>query len=630
MVNMAKLSEHKTDLIRLAVVALALCLSWLKAWKAFLPFDAIALAATLIGGYPMFEEALEGIKKRRMTMEISMSIAVVATLAIGQFFTALIIAFFVLFAELLEDLTVSRGRDVIKKLLELLPSQVTVRRNGQENEMNVNDLTLRDIVIVKPGARIPVDGVVLKGHSSVDQASITGESFPVEKTEGHKVLAGTINQTGVLEIQTAAIGQDTTFGKIISIIGQAEKNRAPIQKVADKLAASLVYFAFGGAIVTYALTHNIVSAISALVVAGACGVAAGTPLAILASIGRTAKEGIITKGGIHFEQLAKIDTVVLDKTGTLTFGTPEVTDIESFNGLKKEDILQLAASVEQHSEHPLAEAILKKQKDLGLRLLPYSNLEYLPGQGLVCRVNGSEILIGNISLMDKRSIKGQTKVIEYIDQRKNSTETTVFVAKDQEIIGALSFADVIRVEARQAIEDLKKFGCQVILLTGDNWAIAKKIGETLQLDKIFAEMLPQQKLEKIRELMQEGKKVAMIGDGINDAPALMAATVGIAMGSGTDVALESAGVTLTTNNLMKIVEALKISRQCLRVIMFNFWGTVVVDAVGMTLAFLGYLTPLFAALIHVSSELAFILNSARLFRKNGAPPRQSGVGLHEI
>lgn len=622
---MAKLSEHKTDLIRLAVVALALCLSWLKAWKVFLPFDAIALAATLIGGYPMFEEALEGIKKRRMTMEISMSIAVVATLAIGQFFTALIITFFVLFAELLEDLTVSRGRDVIKKLLELLPSQVIVRRNGQENEINVNDLTPRDIVIVKPGARIPVDGVVLKGHSSVDQASITGESFPVEKTEGHKVLAGTINQTGVLEIQTVAIGQDTTFGKIISIIGRAEKNRAPIQKVADKLAASLVYFAFGGAIVTYALTHNIVSAISALVVAGACGVAAGTPLAILASIGRTAKEGIITKGGIHFEQLAKIDTVVLDKTGTLTFGTPEVTDIESFSGLKKEDILQLAASVEQHSEHPLAEAILKKQKDLGLRLLPYSDLEYLPGQGLVCRVNGSEIFIGNTSLMDKKSIQGQTKVIEYINQRKNSTETTAFVAKDQEIIGAISFADVIRAEARQATEDLKKFGCQVILLTGDNWAIAKKIGETLQLDKIFAEMLPQQKLEKIRELMREGKKVAMIGDGINDAPALMEATVGIAMGSGTDVALESAGVTLTTNNLMKVVEALKISRQCLRVIMFNFWGTVVVDVAGMTLAFLGYLTPLFAALIHVSSEFAFILNSARLFWKNGAPPRSGGV-----
>ncbi|MBI3618265.1 MAG: cation-translocating P-type ATPase [Candidatus Omnitrophica bacterium] len=621
---MAKLSEHKTDLIRLAAVALALCLSWLKAWKAFLPFDAIALAATLIGGYPMFEEAFEGIKKRRMTMEISMSIAVAATLAIGQFFTASIITFFVLFAELLEDLTVSRGRDVIKKLLELLPSKVIVRRNGQENEMNVNDLTLRDIVIVKPGARIPVDGVVLKGHSSVDQASITGESFPVEKTEGHKVLAGTINQTGVLEIQTAAIGQDTTFGKIISIIGQAEKNRAPIQKVADKLAASLVYFAFGGAIVTYALTHNIVSAISALVVAGACGVAAGTPLAILASIGRTAKEGIITKGGIHFEQLARIDTVVLDKTGTLTFGTPEVTDIESFNGLKKEDILQLAASVEQHSEHPLAEAILKKQRASGLCLLPYSNLEYLPGQGLVCRVNGSEILVGNTSFMDKKFIKGQTKVIEYIDRRKNSTETTVFVAKNQEIIGAISFADVIRVEARQAIEDLKGFGCQVILLTGDNWAIAKKIGETLQLDKIFAEMLPQQKLEKIRELMQEGRKVAMIGDGINDAPALMEATVGIAMGSGTDVALESAGVTLTTNNLMKIVEALKISRQCLRVIMFNFWGTVVVDAAGMILAFLGYLTPLFAALIHVSSELAFILNSARLFRKNKDKPPLAG------
>lgn len=596
-------------------MAVVLVLSWLKVWMPVASFDFIALAATIIGGYPMFEEAFEAIRKRRMTMELSMSIAVLAVLLIGQFFTALIITFFVLFAEFLEHLTIVRGRNVIKKLIELLPRQASVRRNEEEKEIDINDLATNDVIIVKPAGRIPVDGIVIKGYSTVDQSSITGESLPIEKTEGHKVFAGTINQTGVLEIQPTSIGKDTTFGKIIAIVEQAEKTRAPIQKVADKLAARLVYFAFGSALVTYAVTQNIESAIAALVVAGACGVAAGTPLAVLAGIGRTAKEGIITKGGVHLEQLAKVDTVVLDKTGTLTFGTPNIIDIQSFNGANKEDVLQLAAIAEQHSEHPLADAILKKAKGSGLHLSAYSDLKYFPGQGLVCRINGNEILIGNASLMEKKSVKVEAKVAEYVNQRRDSGETTVLVAKNQEIIGAISFADVLRVEAKQAVEELRKFGCQVILLTGDNWATAKTVGATLQVDEVFAEMLPQQKLEKIRELIHRGKKVAMIGDGINDAPALVEATVGIAMGTGTDVALECAGLTLITNNLMKIVEALKISKQSLRVIMFNFWGTISVDSVGIILAFFGYLTPLLAALIHVGSELAFILNSAKLFRR---------------
>jgi len=614
---MSQLDHHKTELIRIAAVVIALLLSWLEVWKFIIGFDFIALAATIIGGYPMFEEAWEAIKERRMTMELSMAIAVVATLFIGQFFTGLVITFFVLFAELLEHLTVESGRNVIGKLLESLPRQAIVRSNNQEKTVEISELKLDDVVIIRPGTKIPIDGIVVKGNSPVDQSSITGESLPIEKLTGHKVFAGTINQTGVLEVRIEHIGNDTTFGKIIHIIEEAEKSKAPIQKIADKLSGRLVYFAFAGAIATFLFTHNIVSAIAALIVAGACGVAAGTPLAILAGIGRAAREGIIVKGGVYLEQLAGVDTIVLDKTGTLTLGVPQVTHIQTFNNVTEAEVLLLAANAEQHSEHPLANAILRKVKDLNLLSKSYGDIKYFPGQGIVCRTNGDEVLVGNASLMDKESVKFDPAVTQYFSEIKSKGETGVIVVKNREIVGIIGIADILRTEAKQAVSEFKKLGTRVILLTGDSINTAKTIGETLQVDEVFGEMLPEQKSEKIQELIKNGKKVAMVGDGINDAPALVEATVGIAMGTGTDVALESADMALMTTDLMKIVEAIKISRQSLRVIMFNFWGTIIVDVTGVALAFFGYLTPLFGALIHVGSELAFILNSTRLFRKEG-------------
>ena len=611
---MSQLKHHKEELIRLAALAIALLLSWLKVWN-FIGFDFIALIATIVGGYPMFKEAWGAIRQRRMTMELSMAIAVVATLFIGQFFTGLIITFFVIFAELLEHLTVASGRNVIEKLMASLPRQAVIRSNNQETIVDISQLKPNEIVIIKPGTKIPVDGVVVTGNSSVDQSSITGESLPVEKMKGKKVFAGTINQTGVLEVQIERLGKDTTFGKIIHIIEEAEKSKAPVERLADKLAARLVYLAFAGAIATFLYTHDIVSAIAALIVAGACGIAAGTPLAILAGIGRTAQEGIIVKGGIHLEQFAKVDTIVLDKTGTLTLGIPQVVEVRCFNHADEKEVLEFAASAEQHSEHPLAHAILKKAKDKSLQLQSYLDREYFPGQGISCRINNNEILIGNASWLKKNSVRTDPTVIHYIEEIKNKGETSILVAKDKQVIGVITIADVIRIEALEAVRALKKYGLRVILLTGDSINTAQAIGKKLQIDEVYAGMLPEQKLEKIQELIKAGKKVAMVGDGINDAPALVEATVGIAMGAGTDVALESADMTLMTNNLIKIVEALKISRQCLRVIMFNFWGTIIIDALGVGLAFFGLLTPLFGALIHVGSEFIFISNSARLFRK---------------
>ncbi|MBE0538091.1 MAG: cation-translocating P-type ATPase [Ignavibacterium sp.] len=612
---MIEIKKYKPDLIRIVLVALALLLSWLEVWEVVASFDFIALAATIIGGYPMYEEAFEAVRKRKMTMELSMSIAVIATLLIGSFFTGLVITFFVLIAELLEDLTVDRGRKVIEKLIQLLPDKITVRRNNVEQDINLSDIRLDDIVIVKPGSRIPVDGEVIKGNSCVDQSSISGESLPIEKMEGFSVYAGTINQTGFLEVKPTKIGKDTTFGKIIEIIEKAEKSKAPIQKTADKLAARLVYFAFAGAALTFLFTRDIQSTISALIVAGACGVAAGTPLAILAGIGRTAKEGIIVKGGIYLEQLGKVNTIVVDKTGTLTLGIPKVINIKSFNGYSKEDVMQIAVTAEQHSEHPLANAILTKARESGVKVNEYQDIKYFPGKGITCNENGNKILVGNSTFLIENSVEINSDIIKYLEGQNESGETDVLVANNGVVLGSISIADVLRDEAMNAVEELKKLGNKVILLTGDSLNIANKIGEKLQVDEVFGEMLPQQKLEKIQQLNTSGKIVAMVGDGVNDAPALIEANVGIAMGTATAIALESADIALANNNLTKIVEAIRISRQCMNVISFNFWGTVAIDTAGVALAFMGYLTPLLAALIHVVSELIFILNSARLFSK---------------
>jgi heavy metal translocating P-type ATPase len=607
--------HHSDDLVRIAGVAIALVFSWTGVWKYIAPIDFIALLATLIGGFPMFKEAFENIKERQMTMELSMSIAVLATLAIQQFFTGLVITLFVLIAEFLEHLTVDRGRNVLEKLIAMLPQKATVRRNTEEKEFDIAELQKDDVVIVKPGASIPVDGIVIKGYSTVDQSSLTGESMPVEKATGSQVFAGTLNQTGVLEVRISKVGEQTAFGKVLAILQEAEKNRAPIQKTADKLAARLVYLAIAGTIITWFLTHNIVAAIAALIVAGACGVAAGTPLAILAGIGRVAKEGIIIKGGIYLEQLAKVNTVVVDKTGTLTFGIPEVTTIKTFNSVSEEAVLQLAYSVEQHSEHPLAEAIVTKARKQSINPLAYSDVRYFPGKGMISKIEKDEIAVGNLSFFNENKVPLNEEVKNYLTNDKKQGTTTVLIAKNKDVIGAISFSDVLRSEAKSAVEEIKKLKCKVVLLTGDAQAVAATVAQSLSVDEVFADMLPDQKLHKVRELMQSGKKIAMVGDGINDAPALAEANVGIAMGTGTDVTLESADMTLMNNNLFKIAEALKISRQVMGVIFFNFWGTVIVDIIGIGFAFTGHLSPLGAALIHVISELTFILNSARLFNK---------------
>ena len=592
--------------IRILLVAVAAALVWFGVWEPFAHVSIIGIAGTLIGIYPILKEAAENVMERRMTMELSMTIAILAALAMGQFFTVLIIVLFVLIAEVLEGLTVQRGRTAIRELLHLLPNEVTVRRNGRPEQRSTESIRAGEIIEVNPGARIPVDGDVVGGNSFVDQATITGESLPVEKLPGTAVFAGTVNQSGALEVRVTRIGRDTAFGRILNAVEEAERSRAPIQKTADRLAGHLVWFALGCAVLTFIITRNLTSTISVIIVAGACGIAAGTPLAILGGIGRSAREGAIIKGGLYLELLSSVDTVVFDKTGTLTLGTPEVTAILAAEGHTEREVLEIASIAEQRSEHPLAKAIVNKAAESQLEVSAPEEFKYAPGKGIDCRVDHRRILVGS-----KAFLRDNNVVLNGAGS-SGDPSSEILVACNGVYLGAIGIADTLRPEAKQSVAALHSLGIRTVLLTGDAKRVAESIAEEVGIDVIHAEVLPDQKSEVIAELVRSGRKVAMVGDGINDAPALMQATVGIAMGSGTEVARESAKIMLIGNNLLRLVDTIKISRRCHRTIMQNFAGTLAVDSVGVGLAAFGMLNPLLAAFIHVASELTFILNSARL------------------
>jgi Cd2+/Zn2+-exporting ATPase/Cu+-exporting ATPase len=610
--------EGWLDWARVGFVALTLVLDWLLAIPRVGGIDVLALVGVLVGGYPIFKEAIADVMERRMTMELSMTIALVAASAIGELFTALLITAFVLIAEILEGMTVGRGRRAIRELLDLLPQTAEVRLGGEVSARSLSELQVGDVVLVRPGGRIPVDGVVVVGHSFVDQATITGESMAVEKVSGTAVFAGTINQSGVLEIRVEKIGHDTAFGRIIEAVERAERSRAPIQRTADRLAGYLVYFALGCAALTFLVTRNARSTISVIVVAGACGIAAGTPLAILGAIGRAARKGAIVKGGLYLEVLSKVNTVMLDKTGTLTLGTPAIFDVQVYNGASSHDVMRIAATAERFSEHPLAKAIVKKAMETGLPIGEPAAFRYLPGQGILCEVEQQRTLVGTRALLEQEGVQVPTN--------GNASErfSQVIVATAGRALGSIRIADVLRAEATAAVAEMKNMGVRTILLTGDRREIADATARELGVDEVDSELLPDQKVARVRELRAMGKVVAMVGDGVNDAPALVESNVGVAMGSGTDVARESASVVLLGNDLFRFAEVLQIARRCRRIIMANFAGTVAVDTVGVLLAALGLLNPVFAALIHVSSELLFILNSARLLPFGGQRDKLTG------
>ena len=608
------------EAIRIIGVAMAAAAVWFHLWQPLPGASLIGILGVLIGGWPIFKEAAENAAVRRMTMELSMSIAIIAAAGISQFFTALIITLFVLVAEVLERMTVSCGRRAIRDLMDFVPRSVTVRDASGIREASTDELRVGDSVLVNPGGLVPIDGTVISGHSFLDQARITGESMSVEKLPGSVVYAGTINQSGALEIRVERIGRDTSYGRIIEAVEHAERSRAPVQQLADHLAGYLVYFALAAAAITFIITRDARSTISVIIVAGACGIAAGTPLAILGGIGRSARLGAIIKGGLYLETLGRVNTVVLDKTGTLTFGRTEVRAVVTAAGASEVEVLDAAASAEMRSEHPLGKAIINLAKAKNRSPREPQRFDYVPGRGIAAMVDGVATLVGNRGLLSDYSIEVPSNF-----SASGDTSSEIFVARDGRLLGAIVVADTVRPEAKRAIEALNRMGIRSVLLTGDTKPIAKLVAHELGISEVGAELLPEMKLARIKSLVAAGRIVAMVGDGINDAPALAEASVGVAMGSGTDVARESADVVLLGNDLLKFTETLAIARWTRRIIWWNFAGTLGIDMVGIALASVGLLSPTLAAFIHVTSELAFILNSARLL-----PRTTQGAAVAEL
>jgi Cd2+/Zn2+-exporting ATPase/Cu+-exporting ATPase len=603
--------EHM-EFVRIGLVAVAAAGTWFRWWPRANALDVAAIAAVVIGGWPIYREAFEALRERRMTMELSMTLAIGAAMGIGEGFTALVIVLFVLVAEVLEGLTVARGRRAIGHLVSLLPQSVLVKRGGVEEEVEASQVVAGDLVIVKPGARIPVDGVVRAGGSSVDQSTITGESMPVEKAPGATVFAGTINGSGMLEVATTGVGRNTAFGKIVDAVERAERSRAPIQKTADRLAGYLVYFALGCAAFTFLVTRDARSTISVIIVAGACGIAAGTPLAILGAIGRAARIGSIVKGGLYLEALGTVDTVVLDKTGTVTFGEPRVVDVRPERGTDELTILAAAAVAEKRSEHPVARAILAKAAEASVAAPDPNAFQSFAGLGVAASADGAELIVGSAAFLAQRGIA------PLHGRAASAVGSEVWVARGGGLLGSIQIEDVLRPEAGAAVRALRELGIRTVLLTGDAAVVGDAVAGQLGVDEVESELLPEQKLERVRALKARGRSVAMVGDGVNDAPALVEANVGIAMGTGTAVAMESADVVLIGSDLEKLVDTIRVARRCRRIILQNFGGTLAVDGLGIVLAAFGLLNPLLAAFIHVASELAFILNSTRLLPR-GSP-----------
>ena len=592
----------RTDLGRAVFVAVcATVVALTPAWP-WSSVPVVAVVGLVVGCQPVLREAFEDIRHRRMSMELSMVIAIAAAAAIGEWTTALVITTFVLVAEILEDLSMDRGRDALSDLMSFLPERVQVRRASGIVTEPLAAVVEGDVVVVGPGGRIPVDGTVIGGRSTADQSRITGEPLPVDLGVGDDVFAGSINRIGAIEVRAERIGGDSSYGRIVAAVTHAQSSEPPVQRLADRLAAWLVYLALAGAAVTFVTTRDITATISVVVVAGACGVAAGTPLAVLAAIARIARSGAFVKDGAHLEALSTVDTVVFDKTGTLTTGGVSVVGVQVADGWEPDSVLTLAAAAETYSEHPLGRAVMAFARERSLPTGTCEEFVYVPGQGVTAIVANRSVAAGNRALVTDApdTVAGQ------------GTATMVHVGVDGRYAGTILLADTIRPSAKEAVALIHQRGMRTMIITGDQARTADAVAAELGIGDVRAGLLPEEKLAAIDTERASGHRLAMVGDGVNDAPALARAQVGIAMGSGTDIARESADVLLISSDLNDLVRTLRVARWARRIILVNFVGTIAVDLVGMGLAAAGHLSPVLAALVHVGSETAFILNSARL------------------
>ena len=591
----------------------------LKRGIQFIPLPLI-LSAIFLGGYPIFKKAFLGVLNRQINVDLVMSLGIIGASLIGEFTASMLVAFFMNLAHYLEDFIVTKSRKAIKELLKIAPACARVKLDEKEMEVSISEIRHGDIVVVRPGEKIAVDGIVKSGQSSVNQASITGESIPVEKMPGDEVFAGTLNESGYLEIDTRKVGEETTLGKIIKLVEEAEANKAPIQRFADRFATYFLPSALTFAFLTYLISGKAIYAVAVLVAACPCAVGLATPLSVIASVGSGAKRGLLIKGGLYLEALAKVDCVVMDKTGTVTFGKPQVTEIVSLNNLSLQEILGLAASVERYSEHPLASAILEEAKTRGIEIAEPEGFEYLIGKGISGNVRGKVIALGNQRFLDEKGITISQYARMKAQELEEKGNTALFLSVDSEASGIIAVSDVIREEVPRAIEELKKLGIKkLVLLTGDNERVASAISRSIGITEYRANLLPQGKLKIVKSLQDDGHKVCMIGDGVNDAPALTQADVGIAMGvAGTDVAIEAAHVALMRDDWSQIPQAIKVGRRTYRIIRQGIALSITWDIITMGLASVGILSPVLAAAFEELPTLAVAANASRLLVKSKA------------
>jgi Cu+-exporting ATPase len=647
--------EHEIKLVKnlfllslilsVPIFIIAMPLEWLGVMVPYKNIILLLLATPVqfIAGYRFYKGTWSALRAKTANMDVLIAIGTSAayfySLAVvlfspilGEhvyFETSAIIITFILLGKWLEALTKGRTSEAIKKLIGLQPKTATVVRKGKEQEIPISQVVVGDIVIVKPGQKIPVDGVVVDGLSSVDESMITGESIPAEKKKGDKVIGGTINKHGSFRFRATQVGNATMLSQIIKLVQEAQGSKAPIQRLADKVSSYFVPTVISIAIIAFIIWHVFIGQsfvfslsifIAVLIIACPCALGLATPTAIIVGTGKGAENGILIKSAEALENAHKINTVVFDKTGTLTQGKPVVTDLVSLSNLGGKEILKYAAIAEKKSEHPLAEAILNKAKEMRINVADAKLFKAMPGYGIIARTEGKTILLGNRNLMKKYKVKTE-QLEKSMSKLESEGKTVMILALNNKIVGLIGVADTIKEFSKEAVNKLHDMGKQVIMITGDNKRTADAIAKQLGIDDVLSEVLPEEKEKEIEKLQKKGRIVAMVGDGINDAPALARADVGIAIGAGTDVALEAGQIVLIKNDLQDVIKAMKLSNQTIKKIKQNLFWAFFYNSLGIPLAagilypFTGFLlNPMIAGAAMAFSSVSVVSNSLLMKR----------------